>query len=109
MPPAITGPGPSNDPPRASTPSTVLNSWTASKSQMIFPSLTEYARRCPSLDPENTTPGITVTAADCAGLHGRRSPHPGDGVFQSTSPVVKPTANKPPPACGSSTKPAGVI
>ena len=26
------------------------------------------ARRWPSIDPENTTPGIAVTAADCAGL-----------------------------------------
>ena len=43
------------------------------------------ARGCPSTEPENTMPSIAVTAADCAGLHGRRSPHPGLGVCQMRS------------------------
>ncbi len=65
-------------------------------------------RRWPSLDPEKTTPGITVTAADCAGLHGRRSPHPGGGALHSSLPSVRRSPYNPPPAFGSSTRPAGV-
>src|SRR5215467_4545791 len=36
-------------------------------SQTTSPVAAEYARKCPSNEPENTTPGTAVTAADCAG------------------------------------------
>lgn len=36
--------------------------------------------------PENTTPGIAVTAAVCAGLHGLRSSHSEGGVVPRRSP-----------------------
>src|SRR5580704_2631633 len=67
-------------------------------SQTIFPSAVEYARKCPSSPPENTSPGIAVTAADCAGLHPGRSPQPGCGVRQTSSPVSSLRADSPPPA-----------
>src|SRR5579871_4331230 len=64
---------------------------------MIFPSAEEYARRCPSSELENTTPGIAVTAPDCAGLQGRRLPQPGGGVCQIRSPLSTRSAKIPPP------------
>src|ERR1700723_158782 len=63
--PATTGPLPLIEPPCAGTPFTVGNSGAVSKSHRILPSADEYARRCPSMAPENTTPGIAVTAASC--------------------------------------------
>ncbi len=58
-------------PPFALTPFTVSNSRAVSTSHRIAPSFVEYARSRPPRSPENTTPGISVTAADCAGLHPR--------------------------------------
>src|SRR5213594_626269 len=69
IPPTTTAPGPFNEPPVALTPLTVWYSRTVSKSHTILPSSEEYARRWPSSEPEKTTPGIAVTACDCAGLH----------------------------------------
>src|SRR5438094_8787359 len=68
IPPAVVGPGPLMAPPCPDTPLTVVNSRAVSKSQITRPSAVECARKCPSRDPEKTTPGMTVTAADCAGL-----------------------------------------
>src|SRR5580765_4587838 len=104
-PPAIAGPGPSKDPPRAGTSLTVLYGPTLSKSQITFPSAVEYARRCPSTDPENTTPGMELTAADCAGLQRLRSPQPAGGVYQARSPLSSLNANIPPPCLGSAFDP----
>src|SRR5580704_2755677 len=73
-------------------------------SQTIFPSAVEYARKCPSSPPENTSPGIAVTAADCAGLHPGTSPQPGCGVRQTSSPVSSLRAQSPPPALLSMSK-----
>src|SRR5436853_258736 len=56
------------EPPLALMPFTVWNSRAVSKSQTTLPSSAEYPRRWPSIEAENTTPGIAVTAADCAGL-----------------------------------------
>src|SRR5580692_8197902 len=56
---------------------------------------------CPSTAPENTTPGIAVIAADCAGLQLGRSPHTGGGADQTFLPVAASSANNPPPALGS--------
>ena len=64
IPPTITGPGPFSDPPRPGTSFTVFWEPTVSKSQSTAPFLVENARRCPSTDPENTTPGMALTAAD---------------------------------------------
>ena len=64
IPPAIAGPGPFNDPPRAGTSLTVLWLPTVSKSHTMAPVVVEKARKCPSTDPENTMPGIALTAAD---------------------------------------------
>jgi hypothetical protein len=54
----------------------------------------------PSIEPENTKPGITVTAADWAGLHGLRSPQAGGFALQIFSPVDKRRACKPTPRVG---------
>src|ERR1035438_1235755 len=67
----------------------------------MVPSFEEYARRWPSSAPENTTPGIAVTAADCAGLQPLiLQPLPGDGVSHTFSPVAIFNANIPPPTSG---------
>ena len=42
-----------------------------------MPSVVEYARSAPSLDPEKITPGTIVSAADCAALQPRPMPHLG--------------------------------
>src|SRR4029450_2823965 len=84
MPPTTIGPGPSSDPPLPCTALTVVYGCAVSTSQTIAPLLLSYARRCPSIPPENTMPGIAVTAADCAGLHPGLSPHPGCGVVHTT-------------------------
>src|SRR5262249_26522386 len=104
MPPAIAGPGPFNDPPRAGTSLTVLWLPTVSKSHTMAPVVVEKARKCPSTDPENTTPGIALTAADCAGLQRGRLPHSGAGVYQTRSPSFRRSANMPPPAFGSTSE-----
>src|SRR6187455_4170 len=99
--PAITGPGPSIEPPRPGTPFTVVNSRMVSKSQSTFPSVVEYARMWPSTDPENATPGTALTAADCAGLQRGRDPHGAGGVYQARLPSASRRANIPPPSFGS--------
>ena len=72
MPLTTAGPAASIEPPRAGLPLTVGNSCTVSTSQMTAPVLVAYARRWPSTDPEKTTPGIAVTAADSAAADGYR-------------------------------------
>src|SRR5262245_16946033 len=67
----------------------------------MAPVVVEKARRCPSTDPENTTPGMALTAADCAGLQRFRVPHGGGGVNHTRSPLSRRSANKPPPTLGS--------
>ena len=57
---------------------------------------------CPSTDPENATPGIALTAADCAGLQRSRPLHAaGGGVYHTRWPVSSRSANIPPPCFGS--------
>src|SRR4029077_5784430 len=109
MPPATVGAGPLMEPPFARTPLTVVNSRFVSKSHSTEPSFAEYARIPPSSEPENTTPGITVMAADCAALQPRPGlPHAGGGagVYQTRSPVAKSTACRP-PGCGRPTSAIG--
>ena len=69
-----------------------------SNSQTIAPFFVEYARSAPSFDPEKTTPGITVRAADCAALQPRPAAHVSGcgGVYQTRSPVASATAWRPP-------------
>ena len=64
----------------------------------MLPSVVEYARRCPSTDPENTTPGITDAGADCAPVQPRPVLHSsfGAGVCQICSPVPSLSAKRPP-------------
>src|SRR5688572_9149255 len=80
IPPAIAGPGPIIDAPRAGTPLTAVNSRLVSNCHTIAPSDVEYARSIPSFDPEKATPGMAVTAADCAALQPRPLPHAGGGA-----------------------------
>src|ERR1700722_11129559 len=47
-------------------PVCVWNDFAVSKSQRILPSMVEYGGSAPSVDPENTPPGIPVTACDWA-------------------------------------------
>src|SRR6266481_6479840 len=98
MPPATAAPGPSMDAPLAGSSFSVLNSRLVSNSQMTAPSVVEYARSAPSTEPEKTTPGITVIAADCAALQPRPLPHfgLGGGAYQTRSPVIRSTACNPP-------------
>src|SRR6266851_10064562 len=69
---------------------------------MIAPSFVEYARTWPSIDPENTTPGMTEMGADCAPLQPRPDVQSrcGCGVCQIFSPVVSFNANRPPDSFG---------
>src|SRR6185503_13838792 len=101
-PSATTGPAESIDPPFAVTWFTVSNSRTVLKSQMMLPSVVEYARMWPSTDPENTTPGITETGADCAPVQPRPLLHSsfGAGVLQIFSPVASFSAKRPPASFG---------
>src|SRR5215475_9367245 len=99
MPPTTTGPPPPNDAPFALTPFTVVNSLFASNVQTICPSVDEYARSAPSTDPENTTPGMTVIAADCAPLQFGAGPlhtGAGAGVTHARWPLTRFTAWSPP-------------
>src|SRR5262249_746114 len=77
---------------------------------MTAPGAVEYPRRCPSTEPENTTPGMAVTAADWAGEQLVRSAAHGDGLpLQTILPVFKSMPCRPPPLFGSRTerKPRG--
>src|SRR5215470_17481828 len=104
MPLTIAGPATSIEPPRAGLPLTVMNSRAVSTSHMTAPVAVEYARRCPSTEPENTTPGIAVTAADCAGEQLIRSAAQGDGfALQTILPVFRSMPCRPPPFFGSRT------
>src|ERR1700723_181668 len=96
--PATTGPLPLIEPPCAGTPFTVGNSGAGSKSHRILPSADEYARRCPSMAPENTAPGIAVTAASCPPLHPGLPSHGvfGGMVFHRSFPVRISMAARPP-------------
>src|SRR5262249_24335149 len=97
----MAGPAPSIEPPRAGLPLTVSNSRAVSTSQTTSPVTAEYAPRCPSTEPENTTPGIAVTAADCAGEHSVRAAAHGEGfALQTILPVFKSRACSPPPWLG---------
>src|SRR4051794_28165444 len=99
MPPAIVGPGPWIAPPLARTLFSVVKSWLVSNSQITEPSAVECARRPPSFDPENTTPGISDGAEISAALHvGVPGVHfsAGGGWYQVRSPVVRLTACSPP-------------
>src|SRR5579872_5992321 len=99
MPSLIVGPVALIEPPLAFTPFTVSNSRSVSKSQITLPSAIAYARKCPSIDPEKTTPGIAVAGAICDGLHPRAVPQAGGGggVNQAFSPLTIFNANIPPP------------
>src|SRR5687767_9068065 len=101
MPPATAGPGPPIDAPVAGTPFTAVNARFVSKDQITSPVAVEYARRAPSNDPENTTPGITVSAADCAALQPRPAAQAtgGGAAVHSGAPVATFTACRP-PGCG---------
>src|SRR3954462_14423579 len=101
MPPATTGAGPFIDPPFARKPLTVLNSRLLSNVQTTRPSTVECARTAPSFDGEKTTPGITVTAENCAPLQPRPGlPHSGAAraANQARAPVARSTAWSPPGA-----------
>ena len=88
------------DPPLALAPLTVSKPRLVSNSQTSEPSFVENARRPPSAEPENTTPGITVRAADCAALHPGPLPHNAGrgGVYQTRSPLSSRTPWIPPGA-----------
>src|SRR5580704_15308299 len=99
----MTGPPPPNDAPLALTPFTVVKSRLASNVQTMDPSLIAYARSAPSAEPENTMPGMTLTAADCAPLQlgaGPLQAGGGAGVYHARSPVARRTACSP-PGCSS--------
>src|SRR6185295_13858922 len=85
--------------PAAATPLTVSNETPVSTSQITRPVAVENARRWPSCEPENTAPGITVTAWDWAALQPRVPQlHTGFGgaVFQTVLPSAIRTAVSPP-------------
>src|SRR4051812_44674772 len=98
----MVGPAASSEPPRAALPLTVSNSWAVSVSHKTAPLVVEKARRCPSIEPENTAPGIAVTAADCAGEQFVRVAAHGVGLaVHSIFPVRRFNAKSPPPFLGS--------
>src|SRR5215471_16188756 len=98
MPLATTGPGPIIDAPFAGAPLMDSNSRLESNCQRTSPRVVEYARSAPSLEPENMTPGMSVTAADCATLHPPAVPQAasGGGAYHTRSPVDRSTACRPP-------------
>src|SRR5262245_11150464 len=82
-----TAPAPSSEPPFARTPLTVVCGRAVSNSHTTLPSVAANARRWPSMDPENTIPGIAVTAPGCAGLQpGRGGSHARPGAYQTFEP-----------------------
>src|SRR5580698_4209104 len=93
----MVGPDASTEPPLAGTLLTVSKFVAVSKSQIIVPSLVLYARKCPFSAPENTAPGITETAAACAGKQPAGTAHftSGAGVVHTFLPVFKSTAEIP--------------
>src|SRR5215467_15596423 len=100
MPSAMVGPVELKDPPVAGMPLVVGNDCAASKSQMILTVAISWPRKCPSIDPENTTPSIALGGASWAELQpgfGRQA-GAGGGVCHKTFPVAASMANSPPPA-----------
>src|SRR5579883_1460847 len=97
MPPAITGPAESSEPPLPGTPLAVWKSRAVSKSQRIAPVLAEKARKWPSIEPEKTAPGMAEMAADWALLQpfapGVQCSS-GGGVLQILRPVRRSTADR---------------
>ena len=67
-------------------------------SQSTEPSFVECARNAPSLDPEKSTPGISVGAEISAALQPVPVAHisGGGGTYHARSPVAMPTACNPP-------------
>src|SRR6185369_12773834 len=96
----MAGPPTSIDPPDARTPFAVVYSFAVSKSHNTRPSVVEYARKCPSSDPENTAPGIAALGAESAGLQDGLSPHALGRATQACDPFVSRIANSPPPTSG---------
>src|SRR5262245_59575690 len=90
------------DPPFAFTPLTVSKSRAVSNCHSTAPSVVEYARKCPSTDPENTMPGATETGEDWAGLQLGRSPHTGGAADHAFEPSEGLIATSPPPTVESS-------
>src|SRR6185436_16581315 len=89
------------------TPLTASYSRAVSTSHSALPSAVEKARRCPSTEPEKTTPGIAVTAADCAGLQPGLALQAGGAAYQLRVPSSTRSAVRPPPSCGLRVKRAG--
>src|SRR6185369_18034356 len=99
MPPATTGAGPLIEPPLPRNPLRVRNSRLVSNVQTTRPSLAECARTAPSLEGENTIPGIAVMAENSAPLHARLSlPQTGSAgaAYHARVPVARSTACNPP-------------
>lgn len=95
MPPATVGAGPFIDPPFARTLFVVTNSRFVSKLQITDPFVVEYARTAPSFDGEKTTPGMEVTAENCALLQARLGlPQIGaaGAAYHARAPVARVTA-----------------
>src|SRR5580704_764841 len=97
MPSTTVAPVADMDPPFAGIPLTVEKSRAVSKSHMIFPVVVSCARICPSMDGENTTPGMTVGGAFTATEHPRCPAQPGVGAgsFHTRAPVAGANANNP--------------
>jgi hypothetical protein len=95
---AIAAPPTSIEPPRAFTPLTVSKSRAVSKSHSTCPSVVAKARKCPSIDPPNTAPGIAAAGAERAGLHDGLSPQAFGRDSHACLPSVSRSANSPPPA-----------
>jgi hypothetical protein len=76
-------------PPRAFPPFTVSKSRSVSNSQSRFPPTLLNAHGRPSMDPEKTAPGMTVTGAIWAVLQAGLPRHGGLGgaAYQIFSPV----------------------
>ncbi len=64
---------PSSEPPLPGTPLTVSYVRRVSKSHTSLPSPAANARMWPSIEPENTAPGIAVTEPGCAGVQPARA------------------------------------
>src|ERR1700687_1262071 len=102
----MTGPAPSSEPPLAWIPFTVVYSFAVSKYHRISPSSVANARMWPSREPEKTTPGISVRAADWPGLQpGRGGLHGWLGAYQAFPPSSRCKAVRPPPFTGSNVAP----
>src|ERR1700686_2123467 len=88
-------------------PFAALYSRALSKSHNPRPASAAYARKWPSTDPENTTPGMAVSAADCAGLQPGVELHGGGAAYHAFRPSFRSSAVKPPPSVGFNVNRAG--